>query len=444
MRTVRSSKLSLVQSMVEDFVLGRHPCERESSGTAPVDHPAVQAAAKFAEVRATGAPVPGAATGGGTVEECVHVAGELLLARLERRHADATRLEDELDFGSCDPRWLEVIAVYEEAFGHLHDGHAIPYVTYEHMDDFVLDVLPDDATIALVGDWGTGTAEAHALLDRISAHEPDVLVHLGDVYYSGTPCETQARFLDPCNTILRHSRKVPVYTLSGNHDMYSGGHGYYGLLRLLNDQPHLQPASFFSLRTRSGSWQLLAMDTGLHDHDPFTVTSDVTYLEPAEAAWHLDKIERLRAAGGRTILLSHHQLFSASEYVGEGTAKPAGQEAYNVKLLETFGDSLKDVAAWFWGHEHNLCIYEPYGSLDKGRCIGHGAIPVYESTAPYRPNPRIPHPPALVAAGGRAVELPERDGVYGHGYVILELDGRDATARYYVDSASDPLYEETI
>lgn len=446
MRTVRSSKLSLVQSMVEDFVLGHHPCERTASGPAPVDHPAVRAAADLAEGAVSGRPVPGGPSGGGTIDECVRIAGELMLARLEHRHADATRLEDELDFGSCDPRWLEVVAAYEEAFGHLRHGHAIPYLTYEHIDDFVLEVVPDDATIALVADWGTGTADAFALMERIAAHDPDVLVHLGDVYYSGTPRETHARFLDPCKCILRRARPVPVYTLAGNHDMYSGGQGYYDLLPLLNDDPgHRQPASFFCLRTKSGSWQLLAMDTGLHDHDPFTVTSDVTYLEPAEAAWHLDKIERLTASGGRTILLSHHQLFSAYEYIGEGTVKPAGQEAYNVKLLETFGDVLKDVAAWFWGHEHNLCIYEPYGALDKGRCIGHGAIPVYGSAAPYRPSPRIPRPPALVEVDGVAVELAERNGVYGHGYVILDLDpGGPATARYYVDSAPEPLYEERI
>lgn len=449
MRTVRSSKLSLVQSMVEDAVLGAHPCRRGPADPPPLDHPAVQAAADLAEGAAAGVRVPGAPTGSaGTIEECAKIAGELLLARLEHRHADAERLEDELDFGTCDPRWLEVIEEYEKAFGYLSHGHQIPYVTYEDMDDFVLDVLPDDARIALVGDWGTGTPDAAALLERIAAHEPDVLVHLGDIYYSGTPRETHARFLDCCNSILRRERPVPVYTLSGNHDMYSGGEGYYGLLPLLNESPEqAQPASFFSLRTRSGSWQLLAMDTGLHDHDPFTVASDVTYLEPAEAAWHLDKISSFSAAGGRTILLSHHQLFSSKGYIGEGSAKPAGLEAYNTKLLETFGASLKDVAAWFWGHEHNLCIYEPYGDLEKGRCIGHGAIPVYESSTPYTPSPHIPNPPQLVTAGGAPLQLrPNRDGVYGHGYVILDLDAGspDATARYYVDEDTQPFYEETI
>ena len=43
--------------------------------------------------------------------------------------------------------------------------------------------------MALIADWGTGTAEAKALLERVAAHRPDVLIHLGDVYYSGTESE---------------------------------------------------------------------------------------------------------------------------------------------------------------------------------------------------------------------------------------------------------------
>ena len=92
----------------------------------------------------------------------------------------------------------------------------------------------------------------------------------------------------------------PVYSLAGNHDMYSGGVGYYGLLQQLK-----QPASYFA---RNAAWQILGLDTGLHDNDVFSVNTNVTCLEPTEEAWHLDKITN--AGGRKTILLSHHQLFS--------------------------------------------------------------------------------------------------------------------------------------
>jgi hypothetical protein len=463
-RTVRSAKLSLFQSLVDDFLLGTHPHERTATRRPSLAHPMVAAAAAVAERLHHGQPVDGAPPPPGigksddaqTAWECAKIAAALLIAHLEGREGDAVRLEDELKFGTCDPSWLDVIAEYVEHFGPL-SHHRIPYVTYGHMDDFVLDVLAPDATVALIADWGTGTEEAIELLTDVALQRPDVVVHLGDIYYSGTARETHANFLAICDEVLgRPGSRIPLYTLSGNHDMYSGGQGYYSLLPLLNPSPPFdpevaQPASFFCLRTRDSTWQLLAMDTGLHDHDPFTVTSDMTFLEDREALWHLDKIERFAAAGGKTILLSHHQLFSAFGYIGAPDTKPAGSEAYNTKLLKTFGAQMDAgrVAAWFWGHEHNMAIYQPYGSLERGRCIGHAAIPVYETNAPYARNQRIPQPPELVEGPeGRPLELSlDKEGVYGHGYAILRLDGaaRTAEASYYVLSeGKDPVFTETI
>jgi hypothetical protein len=41
--------------------------------------------------------------------------------------------------------------------------------------------------IALCGDWGTGTDEAHYVGQRIRRFDPHYTVHLGDVYYVGGP-----------------------------------------------------------------------------------------------------------------------------------------------------------------------------------------------------------------------------------------------------------------
>lgn len=462
-RTVRNARLSLFQSAVDDLILRTHPQERTSEQRPTLDHPMVLAAATLVERLDAGAaleniapPPELAADAGDTAWQCTKLAAALWLAMWEGRQEDAARLEDELKFGPCDPGWLEVIEEYLEHFGP-GTHHQVPYVTYKQMGDFVLDVLPPQATVALIADWGTGTGEAKALLQQVAAQDPDVVVHLGDIYYSGTAHETTSNFLSECNQLLERDNGRPaVYTLSGNHDMYSGGDGYYGLIRILNPSPSFdpawaQPASFFSLRTTDSSWQLLAMDTGLNDRDPFTLASDITFLEPREAAWHLDKISGFAQQHGKTILLSHHQLFSPFSYIGGDTPKPAGQEAYNPKLLATFEGEIAagNVAAWFWGHEHNLGIYQPYGSLERGRCIGHAAIPVYETEEPYQVDARIPNPPLLVdGPDGRPLELPlNQDGVYGHGYVILRLDGANGSAEAaYYDSGngSDPVYTEVI
>lgn len=465
--TVRHAALSMFQSLVDDFILDRdhddtEPLEARGQERPTLEHPLVHAAAEFVERKFQGKEVPdeppeevAQKKGGSTAWTCVKLAGELFLACIEGDDERKTQLEDELKDSTCDPEWVEAILQYLEYFGPGGKKRTVPYVTWQEPDDFVLEALPRNARVALIADWGTGTKDAEDLLRHVADKEPDVLIHLGDVYYAGTERETHHNFLDLIDRVFdRASRPMPVYTLTGNHDMYSGGVGYYELLPQLNPSPPhapeaAQPASFFTLRSPDGAWQLQAMDTGLNDRDPFTVTTDITYLEPREAQWHLDKIERFAAEGGKTILLSHHQLFSPFEDIGKTADKPEGQEAYNPKLLETFQPVLERglVSAWFWGHEHNLGIYQPYGPLEKGRCIGHAAIPVFASQTPYEILDDLDDPPRLVEVDGQPVQLAQNaDGVYAHGYVILALDdsARRAKARYYATPEDTLVYEEVL
>jgi len=59
------------------------------------------------------------------------------------------------------------------------------------------DTLPPKARLAILGDWGTGLYGAPHCASSISRDGAfAALVHLGDVYYSGTATEVQKRFLD--------------------------------------------------------------------------------------------------------------------------------------------------------------------------------------------------------------------------------------------------------
>jgi hypothetical protein len=278
---------------------------------------------------------------------------------------------------------------------------------------------------------------------RIALSKPDVLIHIGDVYYSGTAEECDLNFTRIIDaTFNRATTPMPVYTLSGNHDMYSGGAGYYGILKTLNPPETRQPASFFCLRSADQKWQFVAMDTGLHDDDPFTVTKDLTYLEKDEEDW---LVARIQGFSGKTILLSHHQLFSAFSQIGPANAD-GSLNPINPCLAESFARfqaaAEGRLAAWFWGHEHNLCIFESFAGLAKGRCIGHGAVPVFSSQTPYTSPRGIAHPPALL----NNVRLGLVGAVYAHGYTILRLKGDgSATADYYVNGNNDlPIWSETL
>lgn len=456
---------SLFQSLAEDVAhridqkKGTASPESGTNGSArpTTDHPVVDVASEVAGHIEAGESVPEdppakiTAKHGEVAEDlwdCASLSAQILLAKAKGDHAKAAQLEDDLKFSTCDPSWVEAITDYVEYFGPEGRKGEIPYVRYQSLDDFVIDRLPANARIAVVGDWGTGTEDAVALLQQVAKHDPDVLIHLGDIYYAGTPTECQKYFLDIVDKVFdRSSGRVPVYNLCGNHDVYSGGAGFYGLLPKLNPSPPFdagwaQGASYFALR--SPGWQLLGMDTGLHDHDPFNVNDNITYLDPDEETWHVDKVRRFSETGGRTILFSHHQLFSAFSAIGKGAINPKLQESW--QKLQAAGD----IAAWFWGHEHNLCIYEPFAGLEKGRCMGHGAIPAFLDPDPYTPIANVQPLPALVdspSQPGKKLQLGVSGPVYDHGFMMLELDDTAHTAKvsYYQASQPDqPMYEEIL
>ena len=221
-------------------------------------------------------------------------------------------------------------------------------------------MLPDSCSIALIGDWGTGQQPARAVLERVAARNPAIVIHMGDIYYSGTQYEADNYFLTLFRSVFEsRTQAMPrIYTLSGNHDMYSGGEGYYWLLDQIGQQ-----ASFFCLRNKF--WNFIGVDTGVNDYDPFTVDTSTPSLKDTELAWLRDKLAS--PTGARTVLLSHHPLFSVYERIG-------GQ-AVNGALHAQVNDLLPQITVWYWAHEHNLVMYQNFLGI-HARCIGHGAFPV--------------------------------------------------------------------
>jgi hypothetical protein len=371
--------------------------------------------------------------------DCARLGFDFLRASVTNQNDQAKQIKDTFDFATCSPNWLETIEEYIGYFGPDGSRATVPYIRAATVGPVTLP-LKADATIALFADWGTGTDTAVDLLREVALHNPDVVIHLGDIYYSGTATECEANFTRIIDSVLQRDQKdIPVYTLAGNHDMYSGGAGYYGLIASLNPSPWTQPASFFCLR--NDDWQFIAMDTGLHDYDPFTVTDVITYLEKDEEDWITDRIAEF---DGKTVLLSHHQLFSSFSQIG-----PAAQDGsltpYNPRLLQSyarFAQAAKQpIAAWFWGHEHTLTVYDAYQGLTRGRCIGHGAVPVFDTTDASAPLSRAVNPPAL-----QSTPLGMTDHIYMHGFTIIRLGpGATASAEYYEDrDGSTPMFKETF
>jgi hypothetical protein len=439
--TFRDHLSSLFQSAVDALV-------REKMGAAATTRPGlengfVRAAAQIAALRSQGAAVPQTAPPNISDKAwtCTRLAYELLQAKLTGNTALVQKLESELQFGQCDPGWAETITEYVGYFGIGGTRKEIPYIRPSATGPEALTVK-SGAVVALIGDWATGTAEAVNVLRAVAQQKPDVVIHLGDIYYSGTDDECEFNFRRIVDDVLdRANTKVPVFTLAGNHDMYAGGAGFYALLGSLNAPPLRQRASFFCLRDEDRRWQFVAMDTGLHDYNPFTVKDVLTFLEKDEEDWIAARIAEFP---GKTILLSHHQLFSAFAQIGpangDGSLTPL-----NPHLKASFDRFAAvapgRIAAWFWGHEHNLCLYAPYAGLEKGRCVGHGAVPVYLQDAPYNVLSRLANPPKFLA-----VELDADDHVFMHGFAVIRLaaDGSASADYFEGNNGTTPMYREPL
>ena len=270
------------------------------------DHPAMIASCEACEklkaalVSGESNDVAEAVTTGSLVSKCAHMYVGLVAARVMGNTKRVRELESEIRFSVCDPLWAKTLLQFDR------NNEQIPYRHYESLDDFVLPLTARDGDtgrvkIAFVSDWGTGTPLAKNVMRCIAEQQPDILIHLGDVYYSGTKSEMRKHFLD----IVRHylPADTRVFNLAGNHDLYAGGAGYYWLLDELG-----QPASYFCLRNEH--WQVLGVGAPPQIGKPTDAIAAIPSVEAKEVQWHQHKLSG--ADGRKSVMLSHYQLFTAS------------------------------------------------------------------------------------------------------------------------------------
>lgn len=295
--------------------------------------------------------------------------------------------------------------------------------------------LPKAARIAVIGDWGTGLYGAPRIASSIINDPDDVamVLHLGDVYYSGTKKEMEQRLLNRWP-----SRPGTVNrAINSNHEMYSGGDAYFGMLL-----PQFgQQGSYFA--TQNDHWTLIGLDLAYKDHD----------IDDQQVAW-LKQV--LAQAGDRKVILfSHHQLYSHWESQG----RKLWQHTEFGKILRS-----KRIFAWYWGHEHRCSIFDKpdreFGIL--ARCVGHGGMPQPRAATRHLPRATNPdfanaewrHSPASSIAGNLLSDVTVLDGpnpyITGeedkfapHGYAMLELDGRHLTEKV-LDPEGKVIYQKTL
>jgi hypothetical protein len=444
--TYRDPTLSLWQSAVHQVQLKHQAAapssvveSRAVSATPPLTEEDFMAPAHAIGVPlSAGQPVPAAITApppavaaeavgaGGLVVDCAETAAKFLWAEITGNQNNSDIYASQLKYGVCDAiGWGECVTTY---LGFKLSLGSLPY----RANQDVVVTIPDQAKIAIIGDWGTGDDVATNLLKQVASFGPDILIHLGDIYFAGTQNEANTNFLTICRKVLGD---IPLYSLCGNHDMYSGGDGYYWLLDQIG-----QKSSYFCLQ--NDYWQFLAMDTGYNDCNPFTVSTNMTSLYDNngwnEADWHLGKIQQ---AGNRKIaLFSHHQLFSPFGSVGSINGQPS---AYNPNLLVSFQSVISKVDIWFWGHEHTLALYDLYLGLVRGRCVGASAVPVFTNQQDYADDTSLLNSQVTtLPTWNPAANLGSTDGDYNNAFAIMTLNGADAAVVNYYQVPPDGPYSQ--
>ena len=330
------------------------------------------------------------------------------------------------NFSPHDPDWVTKIA--ESMLGHLAKGnHPFNPRPAAH-------AISDSARLIVVGDWGTGLPRARAVAAYMAEEVADALehgreahvIHLGDVYYSGLPSEVQQHVLAYWPVTPQQTRAgVTSWSLNGNHDMYSGGFGYFETL--LGDprfaaqhSPDGAPTSYF--RLTAPSWDFVALDTSW---DPDVLSKGACgVLEDPQAGF---VAEIARASARKLVLLSHHQLMSVYDQADLGPVLPA--------KLGPVLDSGR-VTGWWWGHEHRCMGFEAAHGVRFPRCIGHGGVPVlqtYTAGAPIAP-------PGEWEESGFLAD-PDGDHWARFGFAVLDLDGGQMQVRYRDDQGTQTRCE---
>lgn len=330
-------------------------------------------------------------------------------------------------YGHTDPEW--VIDIGKSMLERLRRGnHPFNPEPARHQ-------ITDDARLVVVGDWGTGLPRARAVAACMAEEVADALahgrqahvVHLGDVYYSGTPEEVKRNVLAPGLwpvTTEQAGAGVTSWSLNGNHDMYGGGFGYFETLLgdprfAVQHSADGKPTSFFCLS--SPSWDIVGLDTSW-DRDAFS-EGQVGVLEDPQAQF----VHEVAGGHGRKLMLmSHHQLTSVYDKQDLG-------ETLGRKLGPVLGGGR--VTAWLWGHEHRCMGFAADQGVEYPRCIGHGGVPVLMPRAADEPVPA----PGLWEERGYLEERGERWARFG--FAVLDFNGTRIDVRYRDDTGAQTRTE---
>lgn len=302
--------------------------------------------------------------------------------------------------------------------------------------------LPEKGSIkiAVLGDWGTGSMDAGggydpalSVRDTIVELQPDIIVHLGDVYYAGTedrlPAGEEQQFLID---LWPAGYGGKSYTLNSNHEMCGGANGYFNIAlgRAGASTPFESQGgrSFFALSL--GDYAVVGLDSAYFDPSPMYIRGALGNRADAMADEQYRFLEKTAKNHKHVILMSHHTGMTPD---GVGTMPMWNDVA---KVVDT-----KKIHSWIWGHIHAGIAYGSGSLLGRqgirAYCVGHSAIPIGAPWGMQTGNSVVDWV-AQTPVGGTAYSNRVRNG-----FAMLTIDQEDASVAFYDEGSRVPVWPPT-
>lgn len=314
-------------------------------------------------------------------------------------------------YDQTDPRWI-LSAL------NMLVSEKVPFPQPNGPNDQEVQLPDQDLVLGIAGDWGTGLYSSNQIGKYMATHNPDITLHIGDVYYSGTEEEVKKKFIGRWP-----AGKIGSFALNSNHEMYCGGKGIFNVT-LKDPEFALQKGkTFFSLHNKT--WQIIGLDSAYESHEAQLYQNGV--LGQQQLDWFTAQLQTAKAAGRKVVLFTHHNPISVG-----GGAQDTGM------MNQIFGAANKSgnmFDYWFFGHEHAVAVYEPMQwqfRLVKPRVIGHGGIPYVPSKIGDKGNGvKVTWTETQTYAVGKG---DPKTGLNGYGMLTFPLAGGDIVENYYDDS----------
>jgi hypothetical protein len=271
------------------------------------------------------------------------------------------------------------------------------------------------ATVGLFSDWATGYYHSEYIALHLEALAPGQTIHLGDVYYTGSPKEVENHMEHPLQRqqLLAHR---PVWLLNGNHEMMHHGIPFLDFIaRKHATNPGQQPQESTYFCLYNDRYQNIGIDTDY--------TADGRFPADTQRSWLADRLHEGRANGKVNILLTQHEPYSNGPM----------QALLDADLRQlVLAEQLVDV--WFWGDEHYAGLYAPSEETPFiGACIGHGGYPFpTRDRGSVTPDQKLARLVWWEAAARFPAHLGVRQDVGNNGLCHLEL-APDALTLKFID-----------